>query len=126
MQSLFEHPLGPGGTDGFKHDGGEAIFSLPNGFQAYYLNTADGKPLRIFWRLMTVAEAEAFSKSDSSMDLDIFVRFAQDAAGRKLFDAEDKMKLRVSADSNIISRVARLMIGPARTLEDMVVAAEKN
>lgn len=44
-QSLFEFPLGPGGANGFDHDGGESIFSLPNGFQAYYLNTADGKQL---------------------------------------------------------------------------------
>ena len=44
-QSLFEHPLGPSGNDAFKHDGGETIFSLPNGFQAYYLNKADGAPL---------------------------------------------------------------------------------
>ncbi len=44
-QSLFEHPLGPKGDNAFTHDGGESIFSLPNGFQAYYLNTADGKSL---------------------------------------------------------------------------------
>ena len=31
--------------DAFKHDGGESIFSLPNGFQAYYLNTAKGDRL---------------------------------------------------------------------------------
>jgi Domain of unknown function (DUF4384) len=41
-QSLFVHPLGPDGANAFKHDGGETIFSLPNGFQAYYLNTAKG------------------------------------------------------------------------------------
>jgi len=41
-QSLFIHPLGPDGADAFRHDGGESIFSLPNGFQAYYLNTAKG------------------------------------------------------------------------------------
>jgi Domain of unknown function (DUF4384) len=41
-QSLFEFPLGPGGDNGFDADGGETIFSLPNGFQAYYLNTAKG------------------------------------------------------------------------------------
>lgn len=41
-QSLFEFPIGPGGANGFDHDGGETIFSLPNGFQAYYLNTAKG------------------------------------------------------------------------------------
>jgi hypothetical protein len=44
-QSLFEFPLGPGGPNGFNHDGGETIFSLPNGFQAYYLNNARGEPL---------------------------------------------------------------------------------
>jgi hypothetical protein len=44
-QSLYEFPLGPGGPRGFDHDGGETIFSLPNGFQAYYLNTAKGQSL---------------------------------------------------------------------------------
>jgi hypothetical protein len=44
-QSLFEFPLGPGGENGFSHDGGETIFSLPNGFQGYYLNNAKGERL---------------------------------------------------------------------------------
>ncbi len=44
-QSLFEHPLGPDGKDAFEHDGGETIYSLPNGFQGYYLNTAKGERL---------------------------------------------------------------------------------
>lgn len=45
-QSLFEFPLGPGdGEFAFSHDGGETIFSLPNGFQGYYLNAADGTKL---------------------------------------------------------------------------------
>jgi mono/diheme cytochrome c family protein len=55
-QNLLEFPLGPKGvfTNGsynygddyaFEHDGGESIFSLPNGYQGYYLNTADGKSL---------------------------------------------------------------------------------
>ncbi|MDQ0392357.1 DUF4384 domain-containing protein [Labrys monachus] len=45
FQSLFLHPLGPGGDNGFRHAGGETIFSLPNGFQAYYLNKSDGTRL---------------------------------------------------------------------------------
>jgi Domain of unknown function (DUF4384) len=55
-QNLLEFPLGPQGVFGdsysygddfaFKHDGGETIFSLPNGFQAYYLNKADGTSLQ--------------------------------------------------------------------------------
>jgi hypothetical protein len=44
-QSLFEFPVGPGGANGFTHDGGETIFSLPNGFQAYFLNNAKGEAL---------------------------------------------------------------------------------
>ncbi|NNE25161.1 MAG: DUF4384 domain-containing protein [Rhizobiales bacterium] len=44
-QSLFEHPLGPSGDSAFKHDGGETLFSLPNGFNAYYLYTAAGERL---------------------------------------------------------------------------------
>jgi Tfp pilus assembly protein PilF len=45
-QNLFAQPLGPGDqNDSFVHDGGEIIFSLPNGLQAYFL--ADGKGQRI-------------------------------------------------------------------------------
>jgi hypothetical protein len=44
-QSLFKHPLGPEGPNAFKHDGGESIWSLPNGFQGYSLTTAEGKKL---------------------------------------------------------------------------------
>jgi hypothetical protein len=43
-QSLFDFPLGPSNA-GFHHDGGETIFSLPNGFQGYYLNKATGERL---------------------------------------------------------------------------------
>lgn len=43
-QNLFSHPLGPGQTDAeFRHDGGELIFSLPNGFQGYLLVNAEGR-----------------------------------------------------------------------------------
>ena len=44
-QSLFQHPLGPGGDKAFVQAGGESIWSLPNGFQAYYLAKADGTSL---------------------------------------------------------------------------------
>ena len=36
-QNIFDHPLN------FKHDGGEVIFNLPNGLQAYYISNASGK-----------------------------------------------------------------------------------
>ena len=38
-QNIFTHPLD------FKHDGGEIIFNLPNGLQAYYLSDASGERL---------------------------------------------------------------------------------
>ena len=44
-RNIFERPLGPGQNDGFEHDGGELIFPLPNGLQAYML--VDGKGKRI-------------------------------------------------------------------------------
>ena len=45
-QSLFAFPLGPGdGEFDFQHDGGETIFALPNGFQAYFLSKATGERL---------------------------------------------------------------------------------
>lgn len=43
-QNLFAHPLGPNdGETGFLHDGGEIIFTLPNGLQAYLLVDAGGR-----------------------------------------------------------------------------------
>lgn len=43
-QNLFEHPLGPGNSgDSFQHDGGELIFTLPNGMQGYMLVDAAGR-----------------------------------------------------------------------------------
>ena len=36
IQNIFTHPLS------FTHDGGEAIFNLPNGLQGYYLANASG------------------------------------------------------------------------------------
>jgi tetratricopeptide (TPR) repeat protein len=42
-QNLFARPLGPGASDAdFSHDGGEIIFTLPNGLQAYFLADAKG------------------------------------------------------------------------------------
>ncbi len=41
-RSIFAHPDGPGGG-GFEPDGGEIIFSLPNGMQAYMLVNGAGR-----------------------------------------------------------------------------------
>ncbi len=43
-QNVFEHPLGPAtGTSSFVQAGGEIIFHLPNGFQAYLLVNGEGR-----------------------------------------------------------------------------------
>jgi tetratricopeptide (TPR) repeat protein/WD40 repeat protein len=43
-QHLLSHPLGPAaGPSSFQHDGGEAVFQLPNGLQAYLLSKALGQ-----------------------------------------------------------------------------------
>src|SRR5205823_8754042 len=43
-QNLFAHPLGPGPDENtFQQDGGEIIFNLPNGLQAYLLVDAKGR-----------------------------------------------------------------------------------
>lgn len=50
---LFKYPLGPKfpgnpfEAQAFEHQGGEMIFNLPNGLQAYYLAKADGEQLDI-------------------------------------------------------------------------------
>jgi formylglycine-generating enzyme required for sulfatase activity len=44
-RNLFKHPLGPAGKDAFEADGGEIIFSLPNGLQGYLLVDGKGKRL---------------------------------------------------------------------------------
>jgi tetratricopeptide (TPR) repeat protein len=52
-KNLFAHPLRPGeGESTFQHDGGEIIFTLPNGLQGYLLVDAQGQrinkgPVRI-------------------------------------------------------------------------------
>jgi Tol biopolymer transport system component len=45
-QNLFEHPLGPfAGGNSFVQSGGEIIFNLPNGLQAYLLVDGNGRRL---------------------------------------------------------------------------------
>ena len=44
-QSIFDFPVGPGGNTGFSHDSSETFFSLPNGFQGYFLSKASGERL---------------------------------------------------------------------------------
>lgn len=49
--NFFDFPLGPAGASdddfSFEHDGGEVIYSLPNGFQAYALVKSTGERISI-------------------------------------------------------------------------------
>ena len=51
FKNLFAYPLGPAGpvdaSKSFQHDGGEIIFNLPNGLQAYLLVKANGERLDV-------------------------------------------------------------------------------
>ncbi len=43
-KNLFSHPLGPGeGEQDFEYDGGEIVFTLPNGLNGYMLISSDGR-----------------------------------------------------------------------------------
>lgn len=45
-RNLFGRPLGPGdGDHDFQHDGGESIFTLPNGLHGFYLSDGEGKTI---------------------------------------------------------------------------------
>ncbi len=44
-KDLFATPTGPDGNKAFRADGGLALFSLPNGFDAFYARDADGNRL---------------------------------------------------------------------------------
>jgi len=46
-QNIFERPLGPDAEPGFEHDLNTAIFSLPNGMNAFFLSDKDGKRLDV-------------------------------------------------------------------------------
>jgi hypothetical protein len=91
-QSLFDFPLGPEeGEFSFHHDGGETIFSLPNGFQGYYLNSAAG--LRLDKGPTDIVRDT--SKRDLAVTNGISCIGCHDTGTRK---AKDEIRDRVLAD----------------------------
>jgi hypothetical protein len=83
-QNLFAFPLGPG-PNGFQHDGSETIFSLPNGFQGYYLSTATGA--RLDKGLTTVVRDP--TRKDSAVTAGVSCMGCHDQGLRK---ARDEMR----------------------------------
>ncbi|HEY4775884.1 MAG TPA: hypothetical protein VIH40_13820 [Xanthobacteraceae bacterium] len=86
----------------------------------------DGVPLRIYWDLLTVDKRKKIFANEQNSDVDTVVAMACDEQGNKMFDLADKAKLKVAADSALLTRIARKMIGIDRISEAMVEAAVKN
>jgi hypothetical protein len=80
----------------------------------------DGKPIRIFWKPLTIVERDEIHAGDGT-DLEIFVKKALDEKGERMFTIEDKQHIKRLVAPQIISRVAvRMMQLP--TIEE----TEKN
>ena len=75
----------------------------------------DGNPTVIYWNPITLAEKKRlFQKSDNLNDVgilaDIILMKAIDKDGKKLFTLEDKIPLMHKVDSDVLAKVATLII----------------
>lgn len=84
----------------------------------------DGKALRIFWELPTLATRDKARESGS--DVEFIVALARNEDGSRMFDAEDALKLRDGADASIITHIAFRMLAGAQVSVAMVEQAVKN
>lgn len=122
-QSLFDFPLGPEkGEFNFHHDGGETIFSLPNGFQGYYLNTASG--VRLDKGPTSIVRDT--TKRDLAVTDGISCMGCHDTGTRK---AKDEIRDRVLADRNF-PRAVRDAVGelypPAEVMDERLEGDAKS
>jgi hypothetical protein len=82
----------------------------------------DGRPTRIYWKLMTLAEWEVLAQKGQS-NADLLIMKALDANGNKLFTLEDKPELRNAVFVDVVERISKALIGERpKTQEE----AEKN
>jgi hypothetical protein len=65
----------------------------------------DGKPMKIFWKPLTLVERAEIFEGDGT-DLEIFIRKALDADGNRMFNLEDKQSIRVAVAPQIVQRIA--------------------
>jgi mono/diheme cytochrome c family protein len=120
-QNLFKNPLGPGGEFGFKHDGGETIFSLPNGFQGYYLNTADGKKLD---RAPIEIVQDTTKDGDQTVVNGISCMSCHD---RGMKPAKDEVRALVTADRGFpkhVHEAVEALYPPATKMSDIIARDE--
>lgn len=73
----------------------------------------------IHFELLTIKRRSDLVKRCKD-DVDVLVEMALDADGRKMFSAEDKAKLRIAADAEIVSRVAKAMLRLNTSVEDEI------
>jgi len=86
--------------------------------------TVDDKPLKIFWEPLTLEERQSLFKGGDlqlSDYVNVLALKALDADGAKMFDAEDKIKLRKYVESGVIIRIATKILESPK-LDDL----EKN
>lgn len=93
-QLIKARPLGPDGEEGFKHDMNAAIFSLPNGMNAYFLSDDEGK--RIDAAPTEILHDEANPRQPVIAGLSCMSCHA-----RGVLDAADEVRARVQSSSNI-------------------------
>jgi hypothetical protein len=80
----------------------------------------DGKPLRVHWRLITLAEYQNLAGQTNA---DIVIMKALDASGEPLFTVEDKPELRAHVDANVLARIADAVVSSRPKSQEQ---AEKN
>ncbi len=97
-QNIFTHPLA------FSHDGGEIVFNLPNGLQAYYISDASGNridvaPSEIVWDPASGAVRNGLScigcHTEGMKDFADGVRSAVEQARNPAFDKAQALRLYV-------------------------------
>ncbi len=139
LGNLFRRPFGPAGSSSadrdladvsFQHDGGEMIFSLPNGLQGYFLS--DGKGNRLDRGPITVVRDDKQTGGTAEVvnavscmnchargliDFEDTVRNGHVLTGRLALDVEqlyvpaDKMKRLVEKDRRRFEQAANLAMG---------------
>lgn len=140
--NLFRRPLGPNYSGhqypqlSFEHDGGEMIFSLPNGLQAYMLTDAEGRridrgPIEVVRDSKeTGGTAEVLNglscmhcHRHGMIDFQDTVRDGTGVFGdarrkvRNLYPAHEEMARYVTGDRNRFMNALEMAIGPFLKIE---------
>ena len=130
VQSLVLHPDGPNDlnrtashTEPFEHDGGEMIFTLPNGLQGYYLSTAAGERL-----LVAPTAIVSFRKKEIGKGVEIFnARSCFDCHSDGIIPKQDKIRGEILASSrfNKNQRDILLRLYPEQSVIDQHYANDR-